>query len=137
MTALIALIERLHTATEGSRELDKAVWLACGHRVETIIEVGGHRYESWYEANGTRWALKGTHFTSSIDNALTLVPEGHGWGIIRRNSRHLLEKAKIYHATVDLYSDAPPPSPQAMAVGETHENAPLALCIASLRARMK
>src|SRR6202035_3684877 len=72
------LIAKLEAEKEGSRELDKAIWLALGNSVRQITETGGHHHERWVEADGTRWALEGTRFTTSLDAALSLAPEGYG-----------------------------------------------------------
>lgn len=71
MSDYMSLIERLEKATE-DRELDAAVYEAC---------VG----EVWNDFLSGPWAADGKSrvpfYTSSIDAALSLVPEGWRYGI--------------------------------------------------------
>lgn len=62
------LVAKLEAATEGSRELDYAV------------EMSRYDPETMYALN---LKLSGDlpHYTTSLDAALTLVPEGYCWSI--------------------------------------------------------
>lgn len=82
------LIERLEAATGPDQELDHAIGMAVGF---------------------------GGDFTSSIDAALTLVPEGYGW--------NLQGNTNSFYAVVRGYKNKVSPTPA------------IALCIAALRAR--
>ena len=64
------LIARLQAAGEGSRELDAEIALAIGWREG---HVGQER--CWYDPNDRMRALP-ERFTTSLDAALTLLPEG-------------------------------------------------------------
>ena len=51
MTSLTSLIERVEAATEGSRELDKVIWLACtsgGNARQVVI----HPQGNWTRMHG-------------------------------------------------------------------------------------
>jgi len=105
------LIARLEAAAEGSRELD----------VEIQRHRTGHPDDHWYELNG-KWARNECppRYTTSLDAALTLVPEG--WFV-----RKLAEYEDGWTCT--------------LIKGARNENGAsaatpaLALCIAALRAR--
>jgi hypothetical protein len=111
MSDLLSLISRLEAAKEGSRELDQEIW-----------------FNHVWEGQGDERDVPA--YTSSVDAALSLVPEG--WSFYR----------------LDQYSNGPDPiwgwgaqlrchaNPEVgLAIGETRASMPLALCIASLRAR--
>lgn len=109
------LIKRLEEASEGSRELDHAVhcYMVCG------LNGPWGAYKS--AADWQKWALKGNWnspaYTTSLDAALTLVPEGSDWTLHRVNDG------------LTIWADVGP-------IKEAWGNTPaLALCIAALRAR--
>lgn len=117
------LIKRLEDAKEGSRELDREVALVSGWR-----RMGSeHRpHGGWYWRGGPN-DCTGTqvdnehppHYTTSLDAALTLVPEGWNYAL---NSNGAIPVADVYQ---DVENDRWP-SASTMA---------LALCIAALKAR--
>ena len=78
MTALAELIARLEVATAGSRELDIAVYEAIGWRRKQFSKTA----PTWLcpPDDGKRIAIEPFNLlpcvTTSIDAALTLVPEG-------------------------------------------------------------
>ena len=82
MTALAELIAKLEAAPEGSRELDCEVALGIGWVYE---KRGNSRKRWWYKPDVTNdynrssdnyWSeYPAIQFTTSIDAALTLVPE--------------------------------------------------------------
>ena len=85
------LITRLEEATEGSRELDAEIHCAItpGRIVHPKGERGYTQDDLLHEARNTRLAQAqfisrsrgpSPHYTTSIDAALTLVPEGCAWG---------------------------------------------------------
>lgn len=147
MTDLQLLIERLEKATAPRRELDWAIAEALGEIPEHEIITEGARYGwhrqpnqfsliRYYDSEGRRsesWGPKPR--TSSIDAALTLVPDTHqfrqlaanGFEYGRDNAR-----ASLWRATVQ---------PNERQLGEKdghHESSiPIALCIAALRARQE
>jgi len=106
MSDLTALIERLESATEGSRELDADVARVCG--IEWSHDENGNYGP--YDIMPMR-----VFFTRSIDAAVSLVPEGWGW------CSDSLDPG-------EHYAQAGP------FLGEGHTPA-LALTIAALRAR--
>jgi hypothetical protein len=125
-SALRGLIERLEAAQEGSRELDGRIQAAIswGSRPEAVIE-----FSSWGgfvvrigdsrcldEARGT--------YTTSLDAALTLVPEGAWWHVQCLPNPHIADRR--VSASVTTYR-----------LHEWHHGATpaLALCIAALKAR--
>lgn len=90
MGDLTSLIERVEAATEGSRELDKVIWLAC---------TSGATRDKWsyiHKATGRECTVDETRdatgrliivpeYTTSIDAALTLMPEGQDWSLFSDN----------------------------------------------------
>ena len=67
------LIERLEAATEGSRELD----LICWDAPEGLQDIGCYEDPAAGCLDGDIYYAP--HYTTSIDAALTLVPEGLSW----------------------------------------------------------
>lgn len=92
MPNLSDLIAKLESASEGSRELDAEIWWHIGK--PTFAEKP-NRDPEWWAANphldpDATWGLPvplleiieqklGPHYTTSLDSALTLVPEGAWW----------------------------------------------------------
>lgn len=109
MSDLLKLIERLENASEGSRELDAEIANSYGG-------LSGMGYEIWEAVEA-----HAPHYTTSLDAALTLVPEGC-YVRIETGPAHDFHSAEI-EADDDDYDALNAPSPA------------LALCIASLKAR--
>lgn len=109
------LIERVESASEGSRKLDHAIADAVLGKVKAPY-VRGHCEK----------------YSTSIDAAMTLIPEkamcDGGW---RVEYHHDLKRR--CHATVWLHEDAEPGDGWFTGWGTTPA---LALCCASLRAHM-
>jgi hypothetical protein len=120
MSDLQALIEKLEAATEGSRELDAEIALACGWRFNKGTVYSYH----WLDPQGAHNAVP-SPFTESLDAALTLVPEG--WGYQQGSHPRAACKACAFcFEGADDFHNQPPsfaPTPA------------LALCIAALKAR--
>ena len=89
MTSLTSLIERIEAATEGSRELDILIGAAIDLRVD-----GGHlSFRNSFEICGMEqmlrmaeshqniWREALPRYSTSIDAALTLLPEGLDWRV--------------------------------------------------------
>ena len=115
------LIERLIQATEGSRELDEAIAIYTGwfYRAHWAVK------EKWIRPNG--WKCRKPYtFTTSLDAALTLVPEGR-WLHLEQFAGATGSGKSAWHAR--LY-DAK--ATEVYGMGFTPA---LALCIASLKAR--
>lgn len=127
MTALSDLIARLEAAKEGSRELDALIFTEVfeaelrpwspTRRVRTLW---------WFKRNSEQVLRYGKdshpHYTTSLDAALTLVPENMRIELIGSGSAW---RCEVRHFTayerVAEYFGAPTPA--------------LALCIAALKAR--
>ena len=110
------LLKRLEEATEGSRELDAEIGETLG------IE------PAWYGPYGYYDAAKDApreheHYTTSLDAALTLVPEGWDWAIVSDDQASVYRRKKSsggYEEIFDSPVEAATPA--------------LALCVASLKA---
>lgn len=124
------LIAKLEDATEGSRELDAEISAAIGNVVEPcgandwavlygtkIVEGSEGRLEDedWRELE---------HYTTSLDAALTLVPEGYLWQI-----KQAVQCCALVWALEVDYDDHPVPT------GYSTTHPALALTIAALKAR--
>ena len=73
-TALLALAERCEQAAGPDRELDNAILIALGYSWRGMA----------YLHDDDNHVLKGsTFFTKILDAAVTLVPEGCGWMVMR------------------------------------------------------
>ena len=75
------LIQRLEQATEGSRELDAEIWFldaakADGPVKEGAEDYGGIERTNWMKGSIGIWDDQLPHYTTSVDAALTLVPDG-------------------------------------------------------------
>ena len=128
MTALAELIARLEVATAGSRELDIAVYEAIGWRRKQFSKTA----PTWLcpPDDGKRIAIEPFNLlpcvTTSIDAALTLVPEGMEWAL----SNHGQTGAEQL-CWAGVFG-----SPFIGSECDSHAATPaLALCIAALRAR--
>ena len=131
------LIERLEAATEGSRELDCRVWHAAAGKGQPLKEIGPPTYKKtrffcnpnpkveWIGYDLLRIAEP---YTTSLDAALSIVPEG--WAF-----------AKLGLAWAMGWDTEPPnmlvcelggPVEGEHGIGHTPA---LALCIAALKAR--
>ena len=127
------LIERLEKATEGSRELDAAIHCAAnpgyGKKEDRVSHEVPHRSHDC--APGTYWRIgfsgrslhTAPNYTTSVDAALTLVPEHHTVGLWSRSSRYKTE-AWVHNGQSACS--------RVIAKAATW---PLALCAAALRAR--
>ncbi len=121
------LISRLKQVTEGSRELDREIFDIAG---TYVLEKRGRDRKEWlYKIGGKDWeridSYRFPRYTTSIDAALTLVPEGWFWiadnnpmtgGYARLNA-----VPDIGETMKEVAGDARTPA--------------LALCIAALKAR--
>lgn len=104
------LIAKLESATEGSRELDALIWQALGNPVP--------RRPDWpYHVPAPTW-------TTSIDAALSLVPEGWEWALeFNQNNDETAWVATCRMGDPMLFIEPEAATPA------------LALCIAALKAR--
>lgn len=129
---LTSLIERIEAATEGSRELDVLVGAAIDLRVDeghlsfrNSFEICGmEQMLRMAESHQNIWREALPRYSTSIDAALTLLPEGWWWsaGVCRREN-HASVGSEIGTVEGELIFEM---------FGST---APLALLAAILRAR--
>lgn len=128
--AVDALIGRLEIATGPDRELDAALWLSLsGYSIKPVTEVGGYTHDRWLDAEGVRWAKQATLFTELIDCAKDLVPAGYLWSVCSRDPllgdppyANVWPMKQPFPVEMDICCDGVTPA--------------IALCIASLRARL-
>ena len=122
------LIARLEAAVGPDRELADAVLLACGWVK--------HKNPVWNHLDRCDWlsppprqrlwsSSRRPNPTASIDAALTLVPEGFAWMVRGSGADDIAHPFFVAYVTI-------PGHDVASRVGAT---APLALCIAALKAR--
>ena len=142
MSDLSSLIERIEAATAGDRELDAEIWLAC---------TPGATRDKWsyiHKATGRECTVDETRdatdrliivpsYTTSIDAALTLLPEGwwltlDRYSISDKNPDPFAWRVWLKRLVGDVDGDGPCGLAQFFATGST---APLALLAAILRAR--
>ncbi len=137
MTRYVELIAKLQAAPEGSRELSDEVLLAAGWTRESHIHPGlsadygeNVEYWEWTQPNGDpcpRYHLGGQNLpcpTTSLDAALTLVPEGAQYCLgCLSDTRVSVRGVSRYHAWVMEQETVYAPTPA------------LTLCIAALKAR--
>lgn len=115
--ALKDIIGRLEKATGHDRSID----------ADIHVLVTGKPLNMRCEHCGTTGLYFPRSYTLSIDDALTLVPEGYAWGL---SSEPPEIHGRTYHAAVCKGSFA--------IIGESADYAPtpaIALCIAALKAR--
>jgi hypothetical protein len=119
------LIGRLEAAGAGSRDLDMDIAKSLGFR--PIATIRGVQIHNPKQAPGVSWGLP--HYTTSLDAAVKLVPEGKWWtgGAGKTRPDERLYGAAIYEPVVG--------EPQRIADGEHDTSAAIALCIAALKAR--
>lgn len=136
------LIRRLEEATEGSRELDAEIAVAA--EIDLPSPMGDAK--PWLKvptphdncAPGTYWLVQRSGmslrtappFSTSIDAALTLIPEGYS--LWRINQYHTPNNP-AWAWGVHLRHHADPET--GMVIGETDVSMPFSMCIAALKAR--
>src|SRR6185295_4669336 len=79
------LIARLETSSEGSRELDGEIWRHIEPNADWHhLDIGGDQY-IWHQRDSKdSIAFEAPpHYTTSLDTALMLVPEGWFWRVGR------------------------------------------------------
>ena len=117
------LIRDLEDATEGSRELSDRVLLACGWA--NIVTATGDVL--WRLPPSEEWKFPPPNPSQSLDDALALVPEG--WWYSLRSPNDIVPYDKFE------FSIQPPSQTAAFAVEADGSTAPLAVCLAVLKAQ--
>lgn len=126
----MTLISRLEAAMAGSRELDAEIALAIGYTRAWHEDIAPNR-GGWYWRFGDLGSTHESHdwpplFSTSIDAALTLVPDAHEWTV----GVDLENRVATASVGEDVWDEA-----FNLAIGRARTPA-LALVIASLKARM-
>lgn len=115
------LIAALEAADEGSRELDDAIADAIWGQRQPITRPGGHMRMCWQRDTAFPCSIS-PYFTTSLDAAVTLVPDGWEWHVSASGK----VVVRIDESGLDehyIQANARTPA--------------LALCIAALRARRR
>lgn len=130
-----SLIAKLEAATEGSRELDVEIFAEIDGRDlrrDGDVLLARSRKPPHDECVLMRWAngvahewQKTPHYTTSLDAALTLVPEGFDIDQIHKRQQPEMG-GRMWYATIRGWS---------VFRSDYQRTLPLALCIAALRAR--
>ena len=123
MTDTSELIRRLEEATEGSRPLDGEIGNALA-KPRCNVDGGSDWYIDGKLAR--RYGGNWPHYTTSIDAALTLVPEAMGWSIGGSTDA----EGPMFGASVDVPRDLP-------ALSSCCPTPAIALTIAALKARAR
>jgi hypothetical protein len=120
MTSIQKLIERLEKASGDSRELDRDIAIAAGWERKVVSQ---NEDDYWRKGEFFSWSREDSehppYFTSSIDAALTLVPQNTPW-----NVGSILLPGATWRAVVGRNQRY---------IGK-HKRDAIALCIAALRA---
>lgn len=115
----VDLLARLEAAGEGSRELDAGLLMEeCNHDKGL--------FNQYCHSSGI------PHYTTSLDAALTLVPEGHAWCIESEDDGLVSNIRPCATVRPKSGNGKSGPDEEIMYFGATPA---LALCIAALRAR--
>lgn len=126
------LTTKLKTATEGSRGLSDEVMEALGRYTTEFDPGDGDIMVTWHNPDGTARGRLTSDPTRSLDDALSLVPEGWKYQLIHTGAVQYLHGAP-FHASIkppSEYAWTVPPGPYD-GVGKTMA---LALCAAILKA---
>lgn len=126
------LIERLEKVTGPDRELDAAIHeRAVGLRMyDSIYERGGDLCLRYYADSTGPSYRRLPRYTESMDDAVTLVPEGLAW-TLGQNVHH-----RYWQARINNLDDDGRPQSIGYSGLKGNRTAPLALCIAALKARV-
>lgn len=134
---MIDLIKRLEEATEGSPKLDLAI----------LNSVSGHEWRFCMAGRAVTWDRYGPDaagnpvcslepYTTSLDAALTLVPQGWRWQVSDRAPKPHVGRAFLNNGEMQLAGIGGGRNPKFKASEVTAYTPALALCIAALKARL-
>ena len=122
------LIEKLESASEGSRELDAEIAFALGWKDKEVHVGMGHGWKHWYTdtRGNTRYALP--NWSSSLDAAISLIEE------VLPTAGFMIETVKRSDDTRTGWSVSFSANYRTPHVETVHKSAPIALLIALLKA---
>lgn len=130
------LIARLEAATEGSRELDAEIALANGWEYVDPLTATDPLGPPWKHAALGYRLLEPPQFSTSLDAALTLVPEGWTWNVSDRAPKPHAGRAYINNRELQIAGiGGLARNPKYRGEEATAFSPALALCIACLHAR--
>ena len=119
------VIAELEKASEGSETLDKQIALVLGW---TYHPENARRTINWWIDADENERLDFPAWTRSLDAALTLVPEGHGW-----TAGKTIQGPQAFAEVLLPYDRGE----QFLTYEVDAATPPIALCIAALRARSR
>lgn len=126
------LIEKLESAKEGSEELDREINEVLGWKHLPPYKLGLRRFkERWIKGIETSWFVP--RYTTSVDEALTTFPEDGRW-MYTLSHPGRVPGGCIAKACADIHWIRPPGGNCETGLAETM---PLAICVASLKARVE
>jgi hypothetical protein len=135
------LIARLEEASEGSRKLDVAIWDVVENWPVVTLNPDWRKAPNGADVHALTFA---PDYTTSIDDALTLVPEGmrvrelgQWWDIYRPGGWFcaIMEWKRVGMALVEDTYSCGIPDDQTYKIPLTAPTPALALCIAAMKAR--
>lgn len=136
MTDLAQLIGRLEAASEGSRELDYAMWAALQGVTMTLLQLHGGFEATGYagKLSDPDW-LGAPRLTTSLD-AIVALAKRHGFYINSEPRFHIEVEGVIFrsHALRPLWSDWRPDDEWFDRGEARHPDQAISACIAFLRA---
>jgi hypothetical protein len=134
MSALLELAERCEHAAHPDSQLDAAIWLkaVADDTGREAVRIGREQYGDAEAEFRISRLMDGRAYTSSIDAAMTLLPEGWVIGSVAEESprtQWVVELRRGHRTSYDkvVFSEYEP--------GRRCATLALALCAASLRAR--
>ena len=136
MSDLEKLIAKLEAATEGSRELDAFIHRERHPELADMIADHPSAAPGWLVGGNHENPVTAPHYTTSLDAALTLVPEGWEWLASNRartphTGRAYIHNRELVFGGIGHLST----NPKYRGEETTAATPALATCIAALRAR--
>lgn len=125
------LIAKLEAASEGNRELDLDIAIILG---DFVVKNDDEYENALFDKHGMGYGTEGQwkhfedqlpHYTTSLDAALTLVPEGWEWQIFSDDQASVFKRPDSGGGYSEIYDGENPVFPA------------LALAIAALKTRVK
>lgn len=131
MSPIAALIPRLAQLTEPSRDLDREITLALHPWLAELpaSDVGGWLHPEYEKIAPPQ------HYTSSIDAAVTLIPDGWRWQVSNRAPHPHTGRAYLSNGELINIGGGLTPNPKYRGAEVTAATPAIAICIAALQAR--